>query len=197
MSTQGIFDSSAINQSDCSGDGSPSKARKLWWDTWARIDQFLPRFLQDLFPNETPPTISNSVVKAVQPQEDVAAGSTENVASDEGIPPAHYAEESSSGSGMGQLSSESSAVLLGASPGSSPPNSHIPPPTSPVPSDPICEFVYVIDIWPIRKHSFTAPNLMREQGKCTLGYIHTILMVTCTKHYINYVAQSPGQTQTY
>jgi len=132
MSTQGIFDSSAINQSDCSGNGSPSKARKLWWDTWARIDQFLPRFLQDLFPNEAPPIIGDSVGKTVQSQEGVADVSTENVTSSVGIPPASVAEESgSSTSVVGHLSSDSSAVLLGGSPGSSPPNLHM----HPVPSD--------------------------------------------------------------
>ncbi len=129
MSTQGIFDSSAINQSNCSTNGTSSKARKLWWDTWNRIDQFLPRFLQDLFPNETPPILdSGSEVLLPQSVQD------EEVKSDteKELPVTDSAENLPASLAMNPSSSSDTSVILpGASPGSSPPApSHLPPLTS-------------------------------------------------------------------
>ena len=54
MSTQGVFDQPShhtiLPRQDHTPHATPS--RKLWADTWDRIDQFLPNFLSELFPEE-------------------------------------------------------------------------------------------------------------------------------------------------
>lgn len=60
MSTQGVFDDPSLNHitrqqptDPCTSPHDTDK-RKLWSDTWNRIDQFLPSFLTELFPSEKP-----------------------------------------------------------------------------------------------------------------------------------------------
>lgn len=48
MVTQGVFDMASSN-------ASVGTSHKLWVDTWSKVDQFLPGFLQELFPRTAPP----------------------------------------------------------------------------------------------------------------------------------------------
>ena len=57
MSTQGIFDN-LMTPSSQSEVESPKQ--QLWGMTWKKIETFLPNFIQELFPNFTPPTLSKA-----------------------------------------------------------------------------------------------------------------------------------------
>ena len=57
MSTQGIFDN-LMTPSSQSEVESPKQL--LWGMTWRKIETFLPNFIQELFPNFTPPTLSKA-----------------------------------------------------------------------------------------------------------------------------------------
>ena len=59
MTTQGIFQL-ALSSPRSSEPGGSGGADQLWVTTWNRIEQFLPNFLSELFPNEKPPSSGGS-----------------------------------------------------------------------------------------------------------------------------------------
>ncbi len=73
MSTQGVFDSAAampaLNPLPDSTSLRPALQdtayKTLWLSTWNRIDQFLPNFLSELFPNERFPPSSSQILMGV------------------------------------------------------------------------------------------------------------------------------------
>ena len=88
MTTQGVFDNfplggksvggprgggSAAAAAAAADSAAPSSraAGKLWAETWNRIDQFLPNFLAELFPNERPPSSASSSILGGRGSQDV------------------------------------------------------------------------------------------------------------------------------
>ena len=91
MSTQGIFDDVTMNNSQSDSGIHLSKdinSHHLWQQTWNRIEQFLPNFLQDLFPNVSPPSLpadeapptATPTEKAAEESVSLQQGSTPSVA---------------------------------------------------------------------------------------------------------------------
>ena len=115
MTTQGVFDSFTLTASRANTSRSTSHHRKLWSDTWNRIDLFLPNFLSELFPNEKVPSGTDTPEEGVV---DVLIPEKEGPCVKEGHTPSEVGGRSSSPVLVG---SQSPGGSSGHTPQSSPP----------------------------------------------------------------------------
>ncbi len=70
MSTQGVFDNAALNNMNQSDPsfllGKGIDPQKLWSVTWNRIEEFLPNFLSELFPDKSPMNGKNGTLSKAE-----------------------------------------------------------------------------------------------------------------------------------